>query len=432
MNYFFLYAYVLLVQGVYNGALYDLKRGKIFSISSTVKKILTRTETGLSLEDFGNSALVVRDFLQQLESLELGYFCDECIPHEKINIKPPKQKLTMMWLALNTNCNLMCNHCYATSEPGPSDGKLALEYVFHAIAEARKEFDLQCVQLIGGEPLLLGKGRVTAIIEETHRIGIPFIEIFSNGHLIDDYYIQLFKEKKVQVAISIYSDASKEHDLVTNHVGSWEKTVNSIKKLRAAEIPLRFGVVAMNTNRDSVKRVVPWLEREFNIPVNGKPFDVVRSCGRGCNSNIIPWDLFQEQHIRNKPDFLPVSLQSVQTAMYGNVCWVDKICILPNGDVTPCEMEFANVQGNITKQSLSEIILGPGGDIAQRLTKDKVKTCCDCEYRYACWECRPMAHQLDTKSFSKPLTCMYNPYAGIWETSPEELIQRFPKLLTVI
>lgn len=134
--------------------------------------------------------------------------------------------------------------------------------------------------------------------------------------------------------------------------------------------------------------------------------------------------------MRVSPDFQPVSIATVQKTMYGNVCWSDSVCILPNGDVTPCEMEFDNIQGNITRNTLSEIILGEGGEKSQRLTKDKIQGCRDCEYRYACWECRAMANKLDFTTFSKPLTCMYDPYTGEWESPPEKLSDHFPKLTT--
>jgi radical SAM protein with 4Fe4S-binding SPASM domain len=169
------------------------------------------------------------------------------------------------------------------------------------------------------------------------------------------------------------------------------------------------------------------LEKEFGI-IQKKQFDVVRSCGRGNNKNIIPWQLFKSHHMRLRPDFLPITISTLETTMFSNICWGKQICVMPNGDITPCEMEFENIQGNITKQTLTEIIGGIGGASAQRLTKDKIEICKDCEFRYACWECRAMAHQLDVKKFSKPLTCMYNPYRGEWETPPTTLVELFPKI----
>jgi radical SAM protein with 4Fe4S-binding SPASM domain len=206
------------------------------------------------------------------------------------------------------------------------------------------------------------------------------------------------------------------------------KNCKQHQKIIAEDIPIRFGIVATTTNQKTLESTARWIENDFCISL-AKPYDVVRSCGRGANTDIIPWDLFLEQHIRLKPNFQNINEQSFQHSLYGNVCWANEVCILPNGDVAPCKMEQHIIQGNIAKQRLRDIILGIGGDKAQRLTKDKVAICSDCEYRYACWECRAMSHQLDSEKFTKPLTCMYNPHTGVWEKPPNNLIELFPNLL---
>lgn len=422
---FYLFPHVFLVPGAYNGALYDLKRGGIFSVNQLTKQVLSLTEQGTPIEDFSSPEIVMA-FISKLQKAGLGEFSEEEIPPQKIQIEPPKPKLTMIWLVLNNNCNLSCEHCYAESTPSINRNSLPLVVIFEAMREAKNEFDLECIQLIGGEPLLMGKAKITALVKEAFDLGIPTIEVFTNGILIDDDYISIFKRYHVHVAISIYSNTPQDHDAITHRKGSWKKTVNSISRIVEADLPIRFGIVATSTNRNSVEKVLPWLQEEFGITAPNKKYDVVRSCGRGSNKEIIPWDLFKKQYIRTGPDFGSVTLSSFQQSLYGNACWANEISIQPNGDVTPCEMENEVIQGNINSQKLKEIILGQGGEYAQRLTKDKIETCCDCEYRYACWECRPMAHRLDTKRLSKPLTCMYDPYTGKWEIPPNNLIQRFP------
>jgi hypothetical protein len=44
-----------------------------------------------------------------------------------------------------------------------------------------------------------------------------YIEIFTNGTLIDDSCIEFFKERKVNVAATIYADNTQIHDKVTQH-----------------------------------------------------------------------------------------------------------------------------------------------------------------------------------------------------------------------
>ena len=252
------------------------------------------------------------------------------------------------------------------------------------------------------------------MIEKLSALNISIIEIFTNGHLIDEYYVRLFKKHKIQVAISIYSENANEHDLITIHKGSWTKTVNAIRLLKEANIEMRFGTVATIYNKNSVKNVNKWLKNKFDIEQTETSFDVVRNCGRGNNKDIIPWDLFQEKHIRAKPDFFPVNIELLQKTMFGNICWNESACLMPNGDITPCEMESEIVIGNILKDNITNILQSNKNDFAQYLSKDKIAICKDCEYRYVCWECRAMTHKMDNTKFNKPITCTYNPYKGIW------------------
>ncbi len=407
------------------GALYNLNSGDIYSIAETLKKVLRLTEKGTDLDQLPSNS-IIREALNNLSKKRLGFYSDSNKPPEKIKIHSPKPHLRMMWLALNSNCNLQCEHCYATSSPGPFDGTLDINVLFRSMEEAKKLFDLECIQLIGGEPLLLGKTKVTRILNEAKRLNIPMIEIFTNGHLIDDFYVDYFMKNDIRLAISIYSSEAQEHDAVTNVVGSWLKTMSAIRKVTEVGIKVRFGIVATTMNQRTVSSTAAWLKEEFGV-FKGKKFDVVRSCGRGNNSNIIPWELFRSQHMKLKPDFSPVTVSRLERTMFNNICWGEQICVMPNGDITPCEMEFENIEGNITHNSLAEILLGEGGDFSQKLNKDKIDICKDCEYRYACWECRAMAHQLDIKKFSKPLTCTYDPYTGEWKNPPDNLKLLFPK-----
>jgi MoaA/NifB/PqqE/SkfB family radical SAM enzyme len=53
-----------------------------------------------------------------------------------------------------------------------------------------------------------------------------------------------------------------------------------------------------------------------------------------------------------------------------------------------------------------------------RSTKDNVLVCQDCEYKYACFDCRPLsegANQGRGEYLSAPYPrCTYNPYSGEW------------------
>ncbi|MEC5395936.1 grasp-with-spasm system SPASM domain peptide maturase [Bergeyella sp. RCAD1439] len=55
----------------------------------------------------------------------------------------------------------------------------------------------------------------------------------------------------------------------------------------------------------------------------------------------------------------------------------------------------------------------------QNITKNNIKVCKDCEFRYICTDCRAYTEQTyyneEGLDVSKPLKCGYNPYTGEWE-----------------
>jgi radical SAM protein with 4Fe4S-binding SPASM domain len=346
----------------------------------------------------------------------VGSLSDQYHPQEKCNKFEKKRiKLNHLWLNLNSNCNLTCVHCYAEGNPFNKSQYLELNYIEKVLVDAVQSYNLDYVQLIGGEPLLLERNYIAKIIDIAVQLKIPHIEIFTNGHAINDSYVEYFKSiENLSIAISIYNHQKAIHDQITGKVGSWKKTVSAINKLLNAKIKIRFGVIAMEANKDSILQTCQWLKDHFGIDTS---YDVVRSCGRGNNRKIIPRELFINRHTRKEDNFLIPSHKLMEKTLFGNTCWADKICVHFNGNVTPCEMDFSSILGNIKHSTLSEILQGKEADNTLRLTKDKVEVCKDCEFRYVCWECRAMELQLGVGLNEKPITCSYNPYSGIWEST---------------
>ncbi len=91
----------------------------------------------------------------------------------------------------------------------------------------------------------------------------------------------------------------------------------------------------------------------------------------------------------------------------GHNCFRDKIYISVNMEVFPCVMERRFKHCVIDEQN--KIVLD---DSIRYFTKDKVNECSYCEYRYACFDCRP--NSLSDNIVEKPWYCTYNPKHGEW------------------
>ena len=163
-------------------------------------------------------------------------------------------KLSLI-LKLTENCNYSCDFCrYANSK----DEKLVFTL------ENLKKTIFMCTQwnlknnnknisftFHGGEPLLWGKKNFKEIIEYEKELSERFNVNFknglqTNGYLIDEEWINIFKEGKFDVGVSI--DGQKE---LNGHVGplgkdlSLKQVLSNIKLLESHNIP--YGVLAVIT-----------------------------------------------------------------------------------------------------------------------------------------------------------------------------------------
>ncbi len=74
--------------------------------------------------------------------------------------------------------------------------------------------------------------------------------------------------------------------------------------------------------------------------------------------------------------------------------------------------------GNVQDSLLQKIVAGQKLEVVWKSTKDNVLVCRDCEYRYVCFDCRPMSEGVNQgrgEYLSAPYPrCTYNPYTGEW------------------
>jgi uncharacterized protein len=100
---------------------------------------------------------------------------------------------------LGVHCNIQCQYCY--QEPQRDARNMARSYDIEAIKRA-VELEGGPFSLFGGEPLLVPK----ADLEILWSFGLQRFQrnaIQSNGALIDDDHIRMFRQYRVQVGISI-------------------------------------------------------------------------------------------------------------------------------------------------------------------------------------------------------------------------------------
>jgi SPASM domain peptide maturase of grasp-with-spasm system len=101
-----------------------------------------------------------------------------------------------------------------------------------------------------------------------------------------------------------------------------------------------------------------------------------------------------------------------------NGCLNRKISIDAEGFIKNCP-SMKTTFGHHTRASLGEVAMDNRFRSAWHIKKDMIKQCRDCEFRYACTDCR--AYLQDPRDIlSKPLKCGYDPYTGTWDNWDRE------------
>lgn len=401
-----------LIRGAKNGAIYDFNTGKVYSINSGAIKILTACQENPLESLFDLNSSNSQKHLKFLDDITMkGVGSLFTLKPEEISttdIQVEDVKLDFLWLELTSKCNNRCLHCYATCGPSvETDDCVPHERWLTLIDEAHRA-GATAIQLIGGEPLMYSGWRDLVI--KAKEAGFDFIEIFTNATLVDDDCIEFFKKNGVSVATTIYSDSGDIHDKVTLNNGSFNKTFTAIKKILAAQIPLRIASIIMKANENEAQNIMN-LCQELGVEVT--PPDVVRPTGRGDDKELLP-STYRKQPI--KPPFYTDAASFAKAQKYHS-CLAGKIAVTSSGDIIPCIFARNQICGNILSQSLEEILSGQPLQKCWQTTKDCVAKCKDCEFRYACSDCRPLAQGSDHEKrwLACSSGCSYNPYTGKWE-----------------
>ncbi|MGA9770747.1 MAG: radical SAM protein [Blastocatellia bacterium] len=128
---------------------------------------------------------------------------------------------------LGVNCNITCQYCY--QNPQRDAGNLTRSYDMEAMKSALAR-ERDGFTLFGGEPLLLPKEDLRELWAwGLERFGYNSLQ--TNGTLITETYIQMFREYRVHVGISI--DGPGELNDV-RWAGSLEKTREATEKTHTA------------------------------------------------------------------------------------------------------------------------------------------------------------------------------------------------------
>lgn len=395
---------VYLVSGYTNGCIYDLNRCKLYHINRDLKEKLILLDSGLLGDDIEDAEL--RDFISFFIDEKVLTLDEDYERNDIRNIAFQNSIIKFAWIEVTDQCNLACRHCYNKSDKN-CNGKMTINQ-FKMVVDVLKKRGVSRIQFIGGEPFI----DESLLKEELcYAVGkFEQIEIFTNGTLITNEWIDFFKNNHISVALSVYSYSDKEHDKVTGVKGSWEKTNTAITKLKRFDINYRVCNVLMKD--------VEIKEKNTDLYRLSENKDIIRMAGRG-SLNLLSDDLIRKKLITKKSFMKKINASFIKRMVSGHNCFNSRIYISSNLDVFPCVMERRLKHCNI--EECKDILYD---ELIRKMNKDNIDECKECELRYACFDCRP--DSLNTDVLGKPWYCTYNPYRGTWEDE-EKFIARLKK-----
>ncbi|HVP93770.1 MAG TPA: radical SAM protein [Methanoregulaceae archaeon] len=375
--------------------------------------IIELGERGYRLADIAKILeLEDTDLLQFIRNLgNQGLIQLSAMPKPQRIQDAPRVGLEFMWLEVTAGCNLRCPHCYAdagTAQVADPSAEEIFGWLDQGAAMGCKK-----VQFTGGECIM--RDDLKVLINHARNLRYEFIEVMTNCTLFTEPLVRFFSENSINVATSLYSFRSATHDSITGVSGSFEKTIHGLKLLLAYNIPVRCDIVAMAQNEDDLdgtQRLLKEMGLFHRHPIS------IRPTGRGIDTK--NWSRkYGFRSIRTGPDFR-IDRKTYEFSLCWNNCWTGLIAITSNGNVLPCVFAREQIAGNVRSQPLSDIIQGKMQEFWS-LTKDRVETCKDCEYRYFCHDCRPWAYGCSGDLYAKSPKCTYDPYIGKWGTAERML-----------
>lgn len=392
---------VYMIPGKKYACLYDLNERDLYHMNRELYLWLDKiTKYAVDMENLKDYE---KEALKQLLKLRLIEMSNDKTVDKKESEKR-HNRINFAWIEVTTGCNLKCLHCYEEAN-NINNKQMSLEDYKLALVRLKK-YGIDRIQIIGGEPLILGEKLKKML--ELAACNFSDVEIFTNGTLITRNWAEFLKEHSIRVAVSIYSYNDTEHDKVTGVNGSCEASNRAIKMLYECGVNYRICNVLING--------VNIGERNTHLYRLSLKKDIVRMSGRA-DFSLLSDELIRKKLITKERFTEKINPILFKKSMQGHNCFSSKIYISTDLDVFPCVMERRIKHGSIRNKSLETILKQ---DVLE-LNKNHIDGCKDCEYRYACFDCR--ANSLSTNVYEKPWYCTYNPYEGVWE-DPKEYIQR--------
>lgn len=319
--------------------------------------------------------------------------------------------LNTIILKLAARCNLDCTYCYWFRDKTVFDSPALLTDAAEAAllektARHVNTHSLRTFNIVfhGGEPLLVGKQRFSRLCAEIRSIEASSsckfsLGITTNGVLIDDDWVSLFREFDVLATLSIDGPEATHDKYRIDHAGkgSFAKAVHGLRALQQAGLEPSILAVC-NLNSDPLATVAFFVD-ELKL----HRFDILvpDATHEDKPPSIAPYymKLFDVWYGSREPNRIRVRfIENIAKGVLGIRSNLESIgygpvstaVVLTDGALEPLDVLRITKSGstktgmNIASHELQDLTLDPAWREAYEASVSLHSQCNACEYRLAC------------------------------------------------
>ncbi len=409
-KYFFLYPHCYLVNGENGSAIYDLCNSELYGIDKSIGKIITELESNNKSLDaiLNNCDSFIKEnvftYLKEIESNNLGTFYNNFVVIERLesyfskkNSKKDHKLLhpQKIFIEIESNCNLNCRVCASKAltssrcfchTAGNNDNLLSIidPIKWHEIIKEILFLDSHQIKFVGGEPLLAKDTLFNLIsyIRSFKLVEKPTeIVVRTNFTLFDNQALEFLKNNYVCLETNFYSHKEDVHDWITRTSGNWRRKIDNLKLAVNYKLPVSVTIEIMKQNQDYIDDIVYFLHC---LGIDNIYYDYILTT----DDNFYPNKAIKN-YIRSDNNLKGVTQVDFFQNLGGHPCWDRQLAITSSGDILPCNVALNEKIGNITNLGIIDVLRQKKMDKYWCLSLDCIDGCKSCEYRYACFDCRP-------------------------------------------
>jgi radical SAM protein with 4Fe4S-binding SPASM domain len=311
-------------------------------------------------------------------------------------------------LNLTRQCNLQCIHCCVgkrnngngKNTHGP-DSELTLPEI-QKVLEQLAEAGCLLLTLSGGEVLF--RKDLLDIIAYARRLNFA-VKVFTNGTLLGKKEAEAFRKLHLQeVHISLYAAQAQVHDLISGVSGSWQKSMEGIRRLRQEGVAVKIKCAIMRQNLAEYRKVYD-LALSLGADYAFDPIITARDDG-SCDTlklrieqedlrKVLYDPIFQSKKEKigenaNSACSLGAVSEEITCSAGHYICFIS-----PEGDVTPC-VQLPIRCGNVRTYDFNWIWRhSPEMLKIRQLRMKDIRGCNECRHLPWCARCPGLAYLED-------------------------------------